>query len=162
MAHLCLILALLLPLPGRAQDEAEELPRAQFEAGVARLRTQIEEIAQGMRGVHGATYIAEAVTRPTGQYIALLLRALANDPQSIEICDAVRRHFLERLTGARTAEQLEDAAVLLMERVFLGREATSAAAASPAARRLAAQTSVTVELSWRKCAGWLSDWHPVT
>lgn len=137
------------------------MPRAQFEYGVATLRAQIDRIAGGMRGVHDASYLAEVVTRPTGQYIAILLRALDNNPRSAETCDSVRRHFLRQLTGARNADQLAQASELLMERVFFEREPDSGLGASAQSRRLAAQTSVTVELSGRKCAGWLSDWRVV-
>ena len=141
--------------------EDEIVPRAQFDDGVVRLRTEIDRIAASMKGVHGATYLAEVVTRSTGQYIAIVLRALANDPQSTETCDSVRRHLLRQLTGARNAEELEAASILLMERVFFARDPASKAEVSVQSRRLAAQTSVTVELSWRKCAGWLSDWRVV-
>lgn len=139
---------------------AQAMSRERFEAGVAELTARLEVIARQARGVHGANYIAEVETRPTGDYIAIIVKALANDPQSSEVCDAVRQHFLERLTGARGGVALPEASRRLMQEIFMDGPG-DAAAPSAAARDLAAKVSLTVALSWRRCAGWLSDWHAV-
>ncbi len=145
------------PVAGPALAEA--ISRERFEAGVAELRARLVVIAQQARGVHGANYLAEVQTRPTGDYIAIIVKALANDPQSPEVCEAVRRHFLERLTGVRGEAALPEASARLMQEIFLGGPET--AGPSAAARDLAAKTSLTVALSWRRCAGWLADWHAI-
>ena len=137
---------------------AEDLPRAAFDEGAAALQARLDAIARTAEGVHGNAYVAEVITRPTGDYIAILVTALSNDPQTAEVCDSVRRHFLGRLTGAAGEGELGEASAALMQALFSpdGGEGPSAYA-----RELTGKTSLTVALSWRKCAGWLTDWRAV-
>lgn len=137
---------------------AEALPRAVFDEGAAALQARLDGIARTAEGVHGNAYVAEVITRPTGDYIAILVTALSNDPQTAEVCDSVRRHFLGRLTGAAGEDQLPEASAALMQALFFperGQDPTAYA------RELTEKTSLTIALSWRKCAGWLTDWHAV-
>ena len=151
-----LLLAFLsTPVPA----EQASLSREDFTAGVAALQARLDAIAQSARGVHGNDYLAEVISRPTGDYIAIVVTALSNDPQTDTVCDSVRRHFLGRLTGAADAEQLQGASTALMQALFL----PSDKGGKPAvyARELAGKASLTIALSWRKCAGWLTDWHAI-
>lgn len=151
-----LILATFLGLVAPAL--AEELPRATFDEGVVALQARLDGIARTAEGVHGNAYVVEVITRPTGEYIAILVTALSNDPQTAEVCDSVRRHFLGRLTGAADEGQLGEASAVLMQALFFPE---SGGAPSAYARELTGKTSLTIALSWRKCAGWLSDWRAV-
>lgn len=137
---------------------AAEPPRAAFDKGVAALQARLDGIARKAEGVHGNAYVVEVVTRPTGDYIAVLVTALSNDPQTAEVCDSVRRHFLGRLTGAAGADGLPEASAALLQSLFFP---GGDRAPSSYARDLTGKTSLTVALSWRKCAGWLTDWHAV-
>jgi len=152
-----LALSVLTVAPAALAEEAS-LPRAVFDKGVAALQARLDGIAHTAEGVHGNAYVAEVITRPTGDYIAILVTALSNDPQTSEVCDSVRRHFLGRLTGAADSDQLPEASAVLMRALF---SPGSGELPASEARALAGKASLTVALSWRKCAGWLTDWHAV-